>query len=388
MVITQVGLLLAGLSSAQATVSYNAAVAEMIDNVSQDELQPMVDVLSGETPATIGGASYTFTTRSSSSGTAIDNVEQLLYETLLTYGLDSVDYQEFPGERGAPPGRNVIGQIDGTSKASEIVVVGAHMDDYPWTGVAPGADDDASGVSATLYLARAFAGHRFERTVRFAFFGDEENAPWDCEKIGSAGYAASCRAAGEDIVAMIQADSLAYDPPESDEQIVEMNTRRAKDDPEGLDRAIFTVWEEAIATYAITGLTPKNVAISDNWSDHGSFWNNGYPAVMLIEEELENWNPNWHTASDRVPTFDWSFYVQVTRSYVAVTAHLAGVEDAAVDTGSGTTDTGSGTTDTGGRTRKDSCGCGTSGSALTSLGLVLVGMGVGVGRRRRVRGVS
>jgi hypothetical protein len=42
-----------------------------------------------------------------------------------------VDFDEFPGEDGAPPGRNVIAQIDGTTRAHEIVIIGAHMDSYP-----------------------------------------------------------------------------------------------------------------------------------------------------------------------------------------------------------------------------------------------------------------
>ena len=315
---------LAGANQARNAVSYNPLVNAMIRGVTRNELEPAVYELSGETPAIVGGVPYTFQTRSSGSGKPIDLAEQYIYEHLLAYGLDSVAYQAFPGEKGAPPGRNVIGQINGTTKAGEIVVVGAHLDSFPWAGAAPGADDNASGISATLYLARAFAGRKFERSIRFVFFGDEENAPWECSRIGSAGYAAGARAAGENIVAMIQADALAYDPPESGPHIVEMNTRRPKDDPDGGDLAIFTLWRDAIRTYAIAGLTPVNVAIGDNWSDHGSFWNNGYHAVMLSAEELEHWNPYWHSADDKAARFDWPFYVQVTKSYVAAAAHEAG----------------------------------------------------------------
>lgn len=306
-------------------VVYSPLVAGIVKNVTRGELEPAVNELSGETPAMIGGLPYTFKTRSSDSGKPIDMAEQYVYERLKSYGLDSVHYQDFPGEKGAPPGRNIIGQINGSTKPGEIVVLGAHLDSFPWTGAAPGADDDASGVSATLYLARAFAGVKFERTVRFVIFGDEENAPWECAKIGSAGYAAGAKAAGENIVAMIQADAMAYDPPETAEHIADMNTRRPKDDPGRGDLAIYNLWAEVIRTYSITGIKPVNVAISDNWSDHGSFWKNGYHAVMLGAEELNYWNPNWHSANDRVSAFAWPFYVQLTRSYAALAAHLAGI---------------------------------------------------------------
>ena len=317
--------MIGGKNTQNAAVTYTPAVKMMIDNVTQDELKPAVDELSGEAPALIGGSPYTFTTRSSSSGTPINKAEQYVYEHLLMYGLDSVSYQDFPGEKGAPSGRNVIGQINGTTKAGEIILLGAHIDSFPWTGAAPGADDNASGVSATLYLARAFAGKKFERTIRFVFFGDEENAPWDCSRIGSAGYAARSKAAGENIVTMIQADALAYDPPETSSHIADMNTRMDKNDPGGGDLAIFTMWRDAIKTYSITGITPANVAIDDNWSDHGSFWKNGYHAVMLSAEELNHWNPDWHTANDKVSNFAWPFYMQITKSYVAVAAHAAGI---------------------------------------------------------------
>lgn len=76
---------------------------------------------------------------------------------------------------------NVLGVIPG-ERGDEYIVVGAHFDhlgtDSTLAGDAiyNGADDNASGVSAVLQIARAF---RFEekplRTVIFAF--------WDGERI-------------------------------------------------------------------------------------------------------------------------------------------------------------------------------------------------------------
>lgn len=84
--------------------------------------------------------------------------------------------------------RNVLGMIPG-KRTDEYVIVGAHFDHL---GVDPhlagdqiynGADDNASGVSAVLQIARAFAesGQQPERTVIFAF--------WDGEEIGLLGSA-------------------------------------------------------------------------------------------------------------------------------------------------------------------------------------------------------
>jgi hypothetical protein len=310
-------------TSAIAEVTYDPDVARMIDDVTRAELEPVVNELSGETPAIIGGTPYTILTRASDSGEPIDMVEQYVFEQLDSYGLDSVTYQNYPGLGAVAAGSNVIGQINGTTKASEIVVIGAHIDDRPWGGGrAPGADDNASGVSAVLYLARSFAGETFERTIRFAFFGSEENAPWTTRKFGSGYYAYQAMQAGENIVAMINADSLAYNVSSVTPRIVRMHIRRPKRDKSGGDAAIVTIWQDAIATYSITGLQAEPRAVSNRLSDHGSFWRWGYNAAMLIESQG---NPNWHQVTDTVSTFNWPYYEQVTKSLVGLAAHQAGI---------------------------------------------------------------
>ena len=78
------------------------------------------------------------------------------------------------------------------------------------------------------------------------------------------------------------------------------------------------MWQQAITAYSITGFTPTKIAQGLDWSDHGGFWVwGGYHAVFLVEEEWVNYNHNWHTANDKVSTFDWSQYVAVTKSLVA-----------------------------------------------------------------------
>ncbi len=315
------------VSSALANaVTYNDDVAAMISDVTQAELEAVVNDLSGETTATIGGSPYTILTRASDSGEPIDMVEQYVFEQLDSYGLDSVTYQNYPGGGAVDPGSNVIGQINGTTKADEIVVIGAHIDDRPWGGDrAPGADDNASGVSAVLYLARAFADKTFERTIRFAFFGSEENAPWTTRKFGSGYYAYQAQQAGENIVAMVSADALTYNVSSETPRIVEMHTRRPRRDEGGGDAAIAAMWLDVIATYSITGLQGERYALSNRLSDHGSFWKWGYNAVLLLEEARGGSNPNWHQVTDTVYTFNWPYYEEVTRSLVGLAAHQAGI---------------------------------------------------------------
>lgn len=69
--------------------------------------------------------------------------------------------------------QNVIGTLVGTDPAQGIVYMGGHYDSVAF---APGANDDASGVAATLEAARVLAtkGHRTKATLKFIAFGAEE----------------------------------------------------------------------------------------------------------------------------------------------------------------------------------------------------------------------
>ena len=69
--------------------------------------------------------------------------------------------------------QNVIGTLEGTHPDQGIVYIGGHYDSVSG---APGANDDASGVAATLEVARVLStkGHRTKATLKFIAFGAEE----------------------------------------------------------------------------------------------------------------------------------------------------------------------------------------------------------------------
>ncbi|MFA5206560.1 MAG: M28 family peptidase, partial [Lentisphaeria bacterium] len=105
--------------------------------------------------------------------------------------------------------RNVVGEIRGTTRPEEIVIVGAHYDSVAIPGCR-GANDNASGVAATLELARAFAGRPQARTLRFVAFANEEPPFFWSAGMGSYVYAKECRAKNEQIVAMLTPETIGY----------------------------------------------------------------------------------------------------------------------------------------------------------------------------------
>jgi len=79
---------------------------------------------------------------------------------------------------------SVVGVLKGTDPGAKVLVLTAHLDhlginpNHPYNGdvIFNGADDDASGCTAVLEMARMLAlGPRPKRTVYFAFFGSEED---------------------------------------------------------------------------------------------------------------------------------------------------------------------------------------------------------------------
>jgi acetylornithine deacetylase/succinyl-diaminopimelate desuccinylase-like protein len=91
--------------------------------------------------------------------------------------------------------------------ADRYVFVGAHYDAV--TG-SPGADDDASGTVAVLEMARALAGCKLKRTVRFLFFSNEEQGT-----VGSTQYVKSLVTAvpPAQLIAYLNLDMIGYARP-------------------------------------------------------------------------------------------------------------------------------------------------------------------------------
>ena len=110
---------------------------------------------------------------------------------------------------------NVIATKRGRLFPNKKIVLGAHFDSIAIDraqsaqDVAPGADDNASGMAALLEIARVMKDVDVEVSVEFAFWGAEELG-----LIGSDYYANQARGQGDDIVVMLQLDAIGTRSPE------------------------------------------------------------------------------------------------------------------------------------------------------------------------------
>jgi Iap family predicted aminopeptidase len=208
--------------------------------------------------------------------------------------------------------RNIEAELRGTVHPDEIVVVGAHYDTVPGS---PGADDNASGVAAVLAFARGFAQSPASRTMRFVAFANEE-PPWFWKaEMGSLVYAKECRARHDGIVAMLSIESIGFysDAPHSQTY------------PAGLG-FLYTATGNFVAFIGNVGARPLvHQAIGDfraasalpslgaaapnaipgvGWSDHWSFWHEGYPGIEVTDTALYR-NPYYHTPADTPDRLDY-----------------------------------------------------------------------------------
>lgn len=206
------------------------------------------------------------------------------------------------------PCYNLEVEIRGTIYPDEIVVIGAHYDSMEDT---PGANDNASGVAALLALARAFAGSRPERTLRFVAFVNEEPPFFWTRNMGSLVYARQCRARNERIIAMLSLETLGYysDEPGSQRYPIPLLGRiypttgnfvgfignigsrsLVRTAVKSFRRAALCPAEAAFLPVWITGI---------GWSDHWAFWRQGYPAIMVTDTALFRYR--WYHTLDDTP---------------------------------------------------------------------------------------
>jgi hypothetical protein len=290
------------------TIAFDQTVAAIISQVTTPTLEYELAGLTGERPVTVAGSLYTITTRHSYQTEAISMATRYAYEQFAGYGL-AVTYHDYSWS--GYPLRNVVAEKPGLVDPDEVYLITAHVDDMPPGPLGPGADDNGSGSVAVLMAARLLAPHDFAYTMRFVLFTGEEQG-----LRGSAVYAADCAARGEDIEGVVNLDMIAYNSDEA--PVIDLYARTDVDGSLALTR----LFSEVVGIYGLN-LVPDR--FSDTWpvnaSDQWSFLDQGYPAFLAIED-MDDFTPYYHSASDTLATLDLDYYGDFTRAAIATIAHL------------------------------------------------------------------
>ncbi|UXI70529.1 M20/M25/M40 family metallo-hydrolase [Tahibacter amnicola] len=172
---------------------------------------------------------------------------------------------------------SVILTVQGTELPGEVVVLGAHLDSITSAGggnsqVAPGADDDASGIATLTEVIRIGLanGWRPRRTVKFMGYAAEEVG-----LRGSASIASRFRAEAVNVVGVLQLDMTNYKSGNvADMKVI---TDFSNTQMKGFLVALFDAY------LAPLGLTRGEYTCGYGCSDHASWTTNGFPSAMMFE---------------------------------------------------------------------------------------------------------
>ncbi len=201
-----------------------------------------------------------------------------------------VELVSHPGETSQP---SVVLTIPGTTLPNEVIILGAHLDSIAGGTsnpdfLAPGADDDASGIAVLSEVIRVALAEGFspQRTVSFMGYAAEEVG-----LVGSQAIAADYRAAGTNVVAVLQFDLAAFNGSTEDFGLLSDFT----------NSTLTTFVAQLIDTYQ-PDLLWTSTACGYGCSDHAAWHNQGYPTAMPTEARFGEHNQTIHSTSDTVAT--------------------------------------------------------------------------------------
>ena len=233
-------------------------------------------------------------------------------------------------ETGGQPCHNIEAEIPGNRP--EIIVIGAHYDSVFGS---PGANDNGSGAAAVLALARRFASAKPKQTLRFVAFVNEEPPYFLSGEMGSQVYARRCKERGDKISAMISLETIGYfsDAPHSQTYpspglglfypnvgnfigfVSNVHSR-------ALLRRVIALFRKHAKIPSEAASLPAFIP-GVSWSDQWSFWQHGYPAIMVTDTAPFRY-PHYHSSNDTPDKLDYDRFTLVVSGMEKVIKELSG----------------------------------------------------------------
>lgn len=223
------------------------------------------------------------------------------------YG-DSTTFQEYNVDGKIY--KNVITSF-GTEHQKRIII-GAH---YDVCGDQQGADDNATGVTALLELARMLKGQKLNYRIDLVAYTLEEPPYFRTENMGSHIHAQYLKDHNIDVYGMASVEMIGYFRDEKDSQSYPLGilswvygnkgdfiTLVKKFGAGDFVNNFRTQFKEANQIKTETFTAPKFVKGTD-FSDHLNYWKFGYSALMITDTSFFR-NKNYHETTDTVETLD------------------------------------------------------------------------------------
>ncbi|TFK20367.1 Zn-dependent exopeptidase [Coprinopsis marcescibilis] len=291
------------------TLRFNPDIASVVNNISLPQIRQDIRFLTGEDGESGILSRHSFTTGALTAAAWIKkNIEESGANCRLELFLE-----------GFAP--NVICRYSATKETNDTIIISGHYDSRGSFGSAraPGGDDDGSGTTGILSIARTIGRKKilFHKNVELVTFAGEEQG-----LLGSRAYARELRAQNASVILMIQADMTAY--------------RRAQEPLQlGLPERIGTPEVTQLIANVSALYSPElRVGYSGACcSDHQSFWEQGFPASQVFERAGPIVDPMYHNSGDLSDRegFDFNQLYAIAKVQFASVLHTAGFEFAAED---------------------------------------------------------
>lgn len=264
-------------------------------NVSKERISATLAALSGKAPMAPG---VTIPERGTVDGRAL--TRRFITETLTAagYEVEKHDYRQ--------NGQNLIARLPAETPTDTWILVGAHMDSVRNAG----ADDNGSGSTAVLEMARVMKGLAGRKVnVMFAWFDEEELG-----LVGSYAMARDFKKKGVKLASVHTCDMIGYD--NDDDRVVEI---------EQPDANLWDYYQQANKAHGLN-LPLKRTSSGD--TDHVAFRQTGFTSVGLCEEWVGgDTTPYYHRKTDVFDSIDLDFLASTTKLMAATVSDLArGVE--------------------------------------------------------------
>lgn len=244
----------------------------------------------------------------------LNNIADYIYENFEKYS-DSTSFQEYKVDGKIY--KNVICSF-GTENKKRIIV-GAH---YDVCGEQQGADDNATGVSAILELARMLKGEKLNYRIDLVAYTLEEPPYFRTENMGSYVHAKYLKDHNIDVYGMVSVEMIGYFSDKEKSQNYPMGilswyygnkgdfiTLVKKFGAGKFVKNFNHNFKDSNQIKTETFSAPKFVSGVD-FSDHLNYWQFGYSAVMVTDTSFFR-NKNYHEPTDTIETLDLPRMVKV-----------------------------------------------------------------------------
>ena len=199
------------------------------------------------------------------------------------------------------------------ASTNNTIVISAHYDSRMEdinniTARAPGADDNASGVSALIEVARILSNVSLNHSIIFVLFSGEEQGKW-----GSSRYADHIDKTEVDLDLLINLDMVGFSSQgSSNDFLIEYDNGNVVQDNDRYSYAVANLIKGIASRYTNLNAT---LGILQN-ADYLPFEALGYTVIGFHDDGVTK-NPNYHTVADTPDTLNYEYLVSTAKLVLA-----------------------------------------------------------------------